>query len=234
MQFSDTLFRACANHMLMKSTPGKLHDNTKKYLLEIFIKEQYGRQKDIQNKYISKGLMVEEDSITLFSRFERNYYLKNEINLKNEYISGTPDLYLGESIEKADVIIDVKSSWDIFTFFNTTLKEVNEAYYWQLQSYMALTGAKTSKLAYCLVNTPEVLINDEKRKLLWKMGAISDLDNEYIEASIEIDKISVYDDIPINQRVIITDIARDDYAIEKLYEMVKICRNFLNSKYARW
>lgn len=122
-----------------------LSETTKKYLREVMIYEKYGRKKDISNKYIEKGLAVEEDAITLYSRFTKVFYKKNEKQLKNEQITGTPDLYEGDNIESASLILDIKSSWDIFTFFNSKLDALNKDYYWQLQGYMALTGATKAK-----------------------------------------------------------------------------------------
>jgi len=55
-----------------------LSETTKKYLREVMIYEKYGRKKDISNKYIEKGLAVEEDAITLYSRFTKVFYKKNE------------------------------------------------------------------------------------------------------------------------------------------------------------
>ena len=206
---------------------GDLSETAKTHLIDIFVSAKYGRQSDITNKYVEKGLGVEDDSITLYSRVTKTFYKKNEERLTNDFITGLPDLYEGESIDKANLVIDIKSSWDIFTFFRTQAKDVNDLYYWQMLSYMALTGAKKAKLAYCLINTPDPLLMDEKRKLVWKMGVL-DTDPLYIEACEKLDLLHTYDDIPINERLYEIEIERDDDAIMAMYAKVAKARDWMN------
>lgn len=240
MNFSKTLFRASSCGYLMvdpkskaDKDAGNLSESAKTHLIDIYVTNKYDRQTDISNKYISKGLMVEEDSITLYSRLKKKFFLKNEDHLSNEFIKGTPDLFDGKDIHSAEIIIDVKSSWDIFTFFRTHTKDINSQYYWQLQAYMALTGATSAKLAYCLINTPEMLINDEKRKLMYKMGCATEESADFLEACIELEKSMIYDDIPLEERLIEFTIERNDSDIEKLYSRVRKAREYLNELEAR-
>jgi hypothetical protein len=207
-----------------------LGESCKTHLVDIYVSQKYGRKTEVSNKYIEKGLKVEEDSITLYSRVNKTLYFKNEERLFNDYIQGCPDLYLSrfKTVRQADLIIDIKSSWDIFTFFRTKAKGINNLYYWQGQGYMALTGAKIFKLAYCLVNTPELMISDEVRKLMWKMNASED-DPLFLEARYNLEKNMRYDDIPLEERVIEYIIERDDEAIESCYSKIKLCREFLNN-----
>jgi len=231
MEASNIKFRCSSLGHLMtnsRSKTEKLSESTKTHLVDVFVRAKYGRRTDIQNKYVAKGLMVEEDSITLFSRHEKTFFKKNEKQLKNNFISGTPDLFEGSDIANAKHIIDVKSSWDIFTFFRASSKKLNKLYYWQLQGYMALTGAQTSTLAYCLVNTPEILVNDEKRRLMWKMGLI-DENEDFEEASKEIDRLSVYDDIPMAERIHQITIERNNEDIQSLYERIIECRKYMDA-----
>jgi hypothetical protein len=232
MNANEILFRASSTGKLMTEPRSKtetLSETTKTYLTEVYVNEMYGRKKDITNKYILKGLRVEEDSITLFSRVTKTFFKKNEEQQRNEFIKGTPDIFIGESIHKADEVIDIKSSYDIFTYFNSIKsKEVNKDYYYQLQSYMALTGAKSARLVYCLTNTPEQMIADAKRKLSWQMGLIdNDASPEYLEACLELNRLSVYDDIPMADRVTQIEVKRNDADIEKLYSRIKECRTWM-------
>lgn len=208
-----------------------LSETTKTYLTEVFIYEKYGRKKDIVSKYLQKGLLVEEDSITLYSRIQKTFFKKNEEVIKNEFIKGTPDLYEGESLQTAEMIIDIKSSWDIFSFYKAkTEKEVDKKYYWQLQSYMALTGAKKAQLVYCLVDTPEVKIADEKRKFMWNAGILDE--NEITENTFQmIDLNCRYSDIPMEEKIHIIEIERNDSDIERLYQRIKDCRKFIETNF---
>jgi hypothetical protein len=148
MNFNNILFRCSSLGYLMtesrvKSDP--ISETTKTHLIDVYVQNKYGRQSDISNKYIQKGLMVEEDSITLYSRVKKTFFKKNEQHLSNAYIKGTPDLFTGIEIKQADEVLDTKSSWDIYTFFRVHTQPLNKMYYWQVQGYMALTGAKRSK-----------------------------------------------------------------------------------------
>ncbi len=204
-----------------RSKSEELSETCKTYLTEVYINERFGRRKEITSRYIEKGLAVEEDSITLYSRVKKVPFFKNEERFKNEYIIGTPD-HVG------DFVLDIKSSWDIFTFVNTEQADLNKKYYWQLQGYMALTGKKEARLAYCLVNTPDQMIEDEKRKLAWKMGLIdADSSPEYHKACEQIEKNSRYDDIPMAERIHEIVIPYDEAAIESLYKKVDACREYM-------
>ena len=235
MDFSNILFRCSQLGHLMTEPrakaakeAGELSETTKTHLVDVYVQNKYGRQTDISNKYITKGLMVEEDSITLYSRVKKTFFKKNEKHLSNSFIKGTPDLFTGKIIEQAETIIDIKSSWDIFTYFRNHSKGVPDLYYWQLQGYMALSGAKSAKLAFCLVDTPETLILDAKRKLMWQMNAGTEENEEYKLACDELDKAMIFSDIPMNERVMEFDIERDCEGIERLYSKVIKARRFLN------
>ena len=174
-------------------------------------------------------MLAEEDSIDLYSVVKKHLFVKNTEVLRNEYFIGTPDLFLGPSILQAEIVIDLKTSWDIFTFFETMAKALDKRYYWQLQAYMDLTGAKSARLVYCLVNTPLKLIEDQKKKLMWTMAVIDpDTDEAYQQACEQVEKNSIYDDIPMEDRYIDNIIDRDQEAIDKAHEKVKECRIFLN------
>jgi hypothetical protein len=234
MNFSDTLFRASSIGHLMTSPKskadkdaGNLSESAKTHLIDIYVSAKYNRQSDIFSKYISKGLMVEEDSITLYSRLKKKFYKKNEEMLSNDILRGTPDMYAGENIRNANHVIDVKSSWDIFTFHRTLSKDVNDMYYWQLQAYMLLTGAKSATLAYCLIDTPLVMIEDEKRKLMWKMGVATSEESDYKQAAEELERLMTYSDIPMDQRVIEFQFDRNDEDIQAMYVKVEKARKWL-------
>lgn len=212
-----------------RSKSEAISETTKTHLIDVYVSEVYGRKTEIFNKYISKGNQVEEDSITLFSRVNKEFFTKNEKHLSNDYIKGTPDLFQGASIDNADKIIDIKSSWDIFTYFRTRGKDMNKLYYWQLTGYMALTGAQSATLAYCLVDTPDTLLNDEKRKLHWKMGLIDDNHPDFIEACEEIDKLGKYGDIPLKDRVYTIHVERNESDINRIYQRVMEAREWMNN-----
>lgn len=233
--FNDYKFHPSSLGLLMTESRTKeaIGETTKAHLIECFIEKVFGRTKDVTNKYIEKGLLAEEDSIDLYSLVKGAYFEKNKATISNDFFVGTPDLYVGSSIQEAQIIIDLKTNWDIFTFFSTFHKSVDKKYYWQLQAYMDLTGAKLAKLVYCLVDTPLKLIEDEKRKLMYKMGVIDPEHNqEYLDACARIEKNGTYSlDIPQEKRYIEFTVPREQKHIDQAHERVIECRTFLNELY---
>lgn len=229
MDASNILFRCSSlGYIMTNDRSGKqMGETCKNHLVDKFISVKYGRKTDIQTKYTNKGLMVEEDSLTLYSLYTKDFLLKNKQVFSNEFICGTPDVIL------ADKVIDIKSSWDIFTFFRASHEKVNQRYYWQLMGYMALTGKKTATLAYCLINTPDCLIHDEKRRLMYKMNVIDDRNTLYEEACSELDKQMIYDDIPLEEKVNEIIVERDEDAIQAIYARVKECREYMDKNLFR-
>lgn len=235
-EFDNITFRCSSLGKLMTNQQGKkdttkyeeLSETCKQALIEMFISRRYGRQKDITNKYTEKGLAVEEDAVTLYSRLEGKFFKKNTERIHNEFINGEPDLFRGVSVFNADHIDELKSSWDIFTFFTVKTKPINKDYLYQLQGYMALTGAKTSTLGYCLIDTPEPMINDEKRRLFHKMNVLTDQNPDYIKACELLELNMKFDDVPLQDRVIKFQVPCNEDLIESVYARVPWWRQFLN------
>ena len=221
--FNNHLFRCSALGRLMTNGRGKdtMGETCKSYLLEVYREKKWGIKKDIQSKYIEKGLMVEDSAIAFYSTVKGQFLVKNDEWLKNEFISGTPDVITENEI------IDIKSSWDAFTF-PTKEDDVNRAYYWQLQGYMWLTGLDKSILSYVLLDTPEQLIQDECRRLAWKMGVLDDMNQDYIDACQELRKSMTFNQIPIEERIVTFEIAKNEEDIELLKKRVTEARVYLN------
>lgn len=192
--------RASAAGQIMTNARSKsetLSQTTKSYLQE-WVKEQiYGVRKVIENKYLRKGLHCEEDSIQVYALAgDSDFAIKNSKNYSNEYLTGTPDLII------EDKVVDIKTSWDCFTFPLFDSEMPNKDYYWQLQAYMDLLGLDKAELAYVLVNTPEMLQYDE------------------------IDSTD-YNSFDLKYRVKRFEIERNQEDIERLYERVKECREYI-------
>lgn len=179
---NEILFRASSwGNLITNDRSGKdMGQTAKKECIKIFAQYRYGRREEIKSKFLTKGNEREEDAITLLSRVTKTVYKKNKVELRNQFFSGTLDLYLGESITKADETNDTKCSWSLLTYLEAQTKceaeDVTKGYYWQGQTYMNLTGAKRHTISYCLVNGTHKFMNDELRKLQWELGVI-DPDN---------------------------------------------------------
>lgn len=205
-----------------------LSDTCKTHLIQTYVLSKYNRVREVQTKQMVKGTISEDDAIALFSSVDRNIYKKNPFRLSNEFISGVPDLHDGENIMECTEIIDIKSCWDIFTFLSNVAKPENSNYYWQLQGYMMLTGAKIGTIAYCLVNTPDSIIEGEKYNLLRRMDLVSEEAPEFQNEFAKLWANRKFDDIPMEERLLTYSIDRNDEDIEAICKKVVKCREFLS------
>lgn len=233
--WSKTKFRASSWGNLMTEPKekaakdrGELSKSCQKELIKIYNLVKYGRRKDITTKQMTKGIMCEEDSITLFSRVEKKIYIKNEEQLENEWFTGKPDIFSGEHIRAAEEVDDIKTSWELDSFMPKLVDDIDPGYDSQLQVYYDLTGAKIGSLAYCLTSAPKVLIQDELMKLKFKMNIIWDEDPDYLEACAEIIKNMTFEDIDYRERVIKQVVQRDDILIQKMKDKVPRLRSWLS------
>lgn len=203
-----------------------LSETTKTYLVEAFVGEKYGRFKEISSKYFDKGNEVERLGITLYSSITKRFLVENEKQYENDFIKGKPDVF------QDDTIFEFKSSWDIFSFWKARTSKTNSDYYWQVMGYMALTGAKSAKLIYCLIDTPDQLIEDEKWRLARKMGVIDAMHHpEYVEACQKLDHNMKYGDIPMKDRFFQINIERDNTAIKAIQDRVLACREYMEATF---
>ena len=75
MNANNIKFRCSSLGALMteaRNKSGQLSETCKSELIKVFIAEKYGRTKNIQSKYLEKGIAQEEDSITLYSKFKKS------------------------------------------------------------------------------------------------------------------------------------------------------------------
>lgn len=194
------LARASEAGKLMTTARSKnetLSETTKTYLKEWAITQLYGVEKQIKSKYITKGLVKEDEAIDkAIEWLDLDFVLKNEQYFEDEYFCGTPDLITD------DEVLDIKNSWDCFTFplFENSIP--NKDYFYQLQVYMHLTGKRKARLVYVLLNTPEEMTFEQQLK---------------------------YDDKPKELRIKTYDIDYDPEVIESLKNKVIESREYINS-----
>lgn len=191
-----------------KNAPFELSDTAKSWIEKLWRKREKGVEEFLSNKYIEKGLSEEEMGISLLSALDGNYYKKNEKHFDNGVLNGTPDILFGDYVD------DVKSSWNLETFMNA---EMTSLYCGQLQIYMELTGKKKARLRYCLVDTPEKLIDDEKRRVMWKLGIDDPELDEYRPIFQQIETNMMFSHYPDHERVKTFEIVYDEKYIKELY-----------------
>lgn len=202
-----------------------LSQTTKSYIKELVLEHKYGIRKEINSRYLDKGNMVENESIELTERvLDLDLIVKNESYFENEFICGTPDIIMG------DTIIDVKSSWSAYTFpFFLDEELPNKDYYYQLQGYMALTGATKGMVVYCLINTPEEIVLDEIRRTSWSRHELDVTE----ETEAEVRQQHEFDHIPEVNRVKAYHIERDEDVIHAIYDRVNECKIYYEELWER-
>lgn len=199
-----------------------LSKTAKTYIKQLAIENFFGRKKEFTSRYLTKGIEQERESIDLVQDTSKwNFLYKNEEQKENDYLTGTPDVITDK------VLLDVKSSWDVFTHAEHLLEDelMNKRYYWQMQGYMALFRRKKSYLIYCLPNTPQDIIEDEVRRAVWNERKIDE--DEEIRNHVEHNHI--FDDLNDKHRVKKFEVKYNKEDIQKAYEKIGHAREYYES-----
>jgi len=233
MDFSKTKFRASSWGNLLTETKDKkgLGVTCQKELLKIYNREVYGWDEDITTPAMEKGTIVQPESILMYSKVEGKFFTENTQELENEWFKGTPDVFLGYSIETASQVDDMKNSWSLKTFTSKMIDPIDNGHKAQLNVYFSLSGATTGNIVHTLISMPQEMFKQECDRLLWKMankGQIAtEYAPEYLEAVEQLKKQHLYDHIDQRERVFKQPIERDEELIEKMKAKVPIFRQWL-------
>lgn len=209
--------RASKGGVLLQT--GKMGAGTKTYVQEWLISELTGKEKRIDSKYLRSGVERESASLIRASKYFGVELKKNKIQLENDFFTGEFDA------RTDDMVIDVKSSWDAFTFpiFET---EPDKGYYRQLQIYMDLTGLKKASLVYCLENGTEEMIESLSWRLAREEGAEEPTIEHWEKAEAELN----YDHLPENMRIKVFNFERDEELIKNMRQAVLDCRKYIKEE----
>lgn len=229
--FSKYKFRASTLGKLMVNgrKKGELSVTTQSYLRDIYIKEVYGRERDISNKYTDKGNYAElTNSLDILSEHYNTLFLSTDLNnteVENDYMTGHIDIN-----KLPDRVIDIKSSWSIHTFFEAD--GTNKEYEWQGWAYMWMAGKKKFDLAYCLANAPLWMVENEHKRKMYNFAHIQGTDeyeeiSQYWEGFYE--KNMLFDDMPMGKRIRVFSFDFDETLVPKVIERIEQCREYLNN-----
>lgn len=120
---------------------------------------------NLDNKYVTKGLVCEDDSIALNKKLEGVPMTKNKTRIQNHLIAGEWDIdWQSKTLGKVTDDIKTAYSKDSFNKINS-LKSI---YYWQGTGYMWLNDSDYARIVHVLVNTPPDLIITEHNNMLYK------------------------------------------------------------------
>jgi hypothetical protein len=193
-------------------------ETAKTIIKEWYVSQLTGKQKEIKSKYFDRGNAMEEFAIARVAKYYNCELEKNEIQLENEYFTGTFDA------RTIDRVIDTKVPFDAFTFpfFDT---KIDSDYYAQLQIYMNLTGLRKASLCYCLENGSE----EQIERLSWQISKVLGKDEPDINDWEEAEKQLSYDHLPENLRIKVFEFEYDETFIEKAIQRVKDARDYLET-----
>jgi transcriptional regulator with XRE-family HTH domain len=198
----DVLSERCKNQLL------NLYGWTK---YEKWIAREDAGDADISK--LEKGALVENLSIEMLNRLDGTSYSKNEGKFTNEYLIGIPDIIDYEN----RVVVDVKSSWNIESFMQNVNKELNIDYWWQVQGYMAILGFDKAEVSFCLISTPEHILEPTIAKLAGDLYTA-----DYVRKKLTVE------DIPEQDRRLRFVVDRDEDAIQRIYKRLRKCREYLS------
>lgn len=188
----------------------------KQWLKEQFFKRRY----EFSSKYVVHGKENENEALEMVKKYLNLDFTESDTQIfaNNDLFQGTCDVLTN------DFIIDVKCSWDCFTFPIFENEIPNDEYYWQAQIYMKLFDKQNYKLIYCLTDMHPSLIEKEARyyarnnNLEFTEDIYDKFYNRYTYTGYELkDKIKIF------------DIQRNDADIEKIEKRVIECREFINN-----
>jgi hypothetical protein len=191
-----------------RTKDGGLSETAKSEMIKIAKEDFYGYSSQMTNKYVEKGIEVEDKSIELLSLVKFAQYTKNKIRLNNDFLTGECDV----NDEANDEIIDIKSSWSLETF-PALPSDINiKDYEMQLRGYMMLYNRSKASVCYCMVSTPEGLTMYEN-KLLHEV--------DHIDPFARVTMLTIERDLEIEKQIE----ERCKLAIEFYYDYIRQLSN---------
>lgn len=212
----------------------QLPQSVKTYCKQWLKEFLYKRYKEIKSKYIKKGNATEEDGFTLMCIVLKLGMVKGHTQrFDNGYSTGICDL----NLEKLDMIIDNKSSWDLSTFPMFDEENPDKEYEHQGQAYMEGYNRPKFKLVYTLVDCPIDIIGkeiqweldpDKKQEialqLVYTKEYWDEVKDKFFPSAKEIDFI----EIPKEDRVKEFNFERDTSHAIELERRVKMCQEYID------
>jgi len=226
--------KAEISDLLIKKENGKkiiLSDTCISYLMDAYSLETTQKvsvSKEMDIEFMQKGKLQEPESIKLLSFIDQVEYKKNEDRVTNDFLSGIPDIFTGESIMRAEKLKDIKSIWDYPGFLCKIHSGAANGNKEQLQGYGDITGCIDLEVVNCLVDMPDTIIGDYLRRLLYKMDVATEENLQYKIAAAYLENSMRFGDIPAHMRVFKIKIEPfTEFERQAVYDRVKVCRDWL-------
>ena len=210
------------------NAPFELSDTAKQFIFEMWAENEKGIYTTFTSKYTDKGLWTEEECLTLLTKLDERFYSKNKDRIENDDFTGEVDISVHQ-IDGKKVIQDIKSSWDLNTYWNAEIDKRKE---YQARVYMELWDADECWIRHCLVDCPEHLWQGELYR--WKLNnGIIDEEMEEVKEFYEKFRAQlIFSDNPNiseEERVRTFKIERDQKKYDELVERVGHAREYYDS-----
>lgn len=124
----------------------------KKRLDRLAIEIRTGRKDHKENAQTRKGILQEEESIVIYSKYRGQSFTKNIIRIKKRRMSGEFDLDEENRKRKRVLIIDIKTRWGVHTFFIHHTGKMKRSEEVQLECYNMIAECEEAEIANVLTN----------------------------------------------------------------------------------
>ncbi len=179
---------------------------------------------------IKKGKEVEALSGKLLSLIDDVEYKVHKERIYNDYLSGEIDFYLGPQVYGATRIVDNKASFDYPIFLKKIHTGLENGQREQVAGYCDITGAAEGIIANTLVDTSDEIIEEMKFRLAKKLGCATTESPEMLKEWPTWERSMKFTHIPVHKRAHKIKIEPfSTFEREKLYDRVKVCREWLNN-----
>ena len=210
-KLTDNQLKTLNDLELKLNAPPSLSQTSISKIESIVKQDVYGYKVQIDNKFVNKGIRMEDEAIELLNLIYNKEYKKNTNFFKNDFISGTPDIIDGNKI------IDVKCPFSKVTFPVFADEAHNVLYEYQMRGYMMLTGCESAEVTYCLMNTPIDLISYKNKD-----------DERIFTEQLDIHNV---DDLDLRYRTTTYTYYRDLDIEKEIIEMCKIAKDYQEQYY---
>lgn len=212
--------------------PTALSNGCKMYLMFLYQYLKYGRQYEIKGKkgiiHMTKGNRVEKSSLDLIKRVTGQHLFRYKQSLKNDFLKGQLDVINSKHIEDADKIIDLKNPFSQFNFMKVAgAKEIPRKDNFQMQGYFSMTGKDYGEVYYCLSDFTEDVIEEQRDQMIKVLCPDGIITEQFEDEWAMAENSMRFGHIPDEDRLIMYPVERDNKIIEKIYEKVEFCREWL-------
>lgn len=215
------------------SSPHTVGVGAQAYLLFIYSLKKYGKAAKLISDSLMEpsavnGILKENYVINLIEEHRGIKLYRNKATLKNDYLRGIPDAFDDEDWKRSKFVHEIKTTNNRVKFLNRKRYPMTISRFLQVQGYMALTGKKKAAIHHCLVDHPESVINDQKEKMFNYFCPDGNETSHFRDEWALMEAKLRFSDMPPSDRIFTCYVEMDRRIIDKIYNRVQVCRDWLN------